>query len=381
MTPDEILDAACSETGLSEFASDSWREGLEILCADHARMGLLNEMGRGWVRQISVGALATRLRVDDHLRKHPEILETPVKRPVFILGMPRTGTTLLSYMLDADPSRRSLLKWEAYNVVPPAAPGALREDPRCLAEKAKDAAFLEKAIGLAAMHYEAADGPTECVHLMAQDFKSLMLAVTSTAPTYEDWILFCDKTSAYAHRKRALQILQSTNRGAWTLKMPSDALFIRDLFRAFPDAKIIWTHRDPYVATSSIFNMRGASRSGFSRDPDAAHMRAQWPLQLALHLTRPLEVSRERPDDFYHLYYEEMMADPIAQIRKIYAWLGDDYTPQAEAGMRAWLAANPQGKYGAHTYSLAKWDLSKRDLEPYFADYLREHPVATGVEA
>jgi hypothetical protein len=380
MTPDEILEAAQRETGLSEFASESWRDGLEILLADHAKVGKLNEFGRGWVRQICTNALATRLRIDDHLRKHPEILETPIKRPVFILGMPRTGTTLLSYLLGADPGRRSLLKWEVYNVVPPAAPGALLTDPRCLAEKARDEAMAERMPGIFAMHYEAADGPTECVHLMAQDFKSLMLAVTSTAPTYEDWILFCDKTSAFAHRKRALQILQSTNPGPWMLKMPSDALFIRDLFRAFPDAKVIWTHRDPYVATASIFNMRGSSRANFTGDPDADHMRAQWPLQLALHVQRPLEVCRERPQDFHHLYYDEMMADPLGQIRKIYAWLGDEFTPQAEAGMKAWLAANPQGRFGDHTYSLDKWGLSKRDLQPYFADYLREHPVDTAKE-
>jgi hypothetical protein len=380
MTPDEVLEAAERETGLSEFASNSWREGLEILCADHTKVGLLNEIGQGWYRQLAVSGLATRLRIDDHLRKHPEILQTPIKRPVFILGMPRTGTTLLSYMMDADPSRRSFLKWEAYNVVPPAAPGALRTDPRCLAEKAKDAIMLERAPGQAAMHFEAADGPTECVHLMAHDFKSLMLSVTSTAPTYEDWILFCDTTSAMAHRKRALQILQTTNPGAWTLKMPSDSLFIRALFRTFPDAKIIWTHRDPYVAASSIFNMRGISRANFMAHSDADHMRAQWPLQLALHLTRPLEMSHERPDDFYHLYYDEMMADPIGQIRKIYAWLGDDYTREAEANMRGWLEENPQGKFGSHTYSLAKWGLSKRELEPYFSDYLREHPVATAKE-
>jgi hypothetical protein len=333
------------------------------------------------VRQLSTNALATRLRIDDYIRRNPTVVDAPIKRPVFILGMPRTGTTMLSYLLDADPARRSFLKWEAYNVVPPAAPGALRTDPRCLEEKAKDEAMLAKGSPLSAMHVEIADGPTECVHLMAQDFKSMMLAVTSTAPTYEDWILFCDKTSAMAHRKRALQIMQSTNPGLWTLKMPSDSVFIRDMFRAFPDAKVIWTHRDPFVATSSIFNMRGSSRAMFASDPDAAHMRNQWPLQLALHAQRPLEMSRERPDAFYHLYYDEMMADPFGQIRKIYSWLGDELTPAAEAGMRGWLEANPQGRYGSHSYSLAKWGLSRRDLEPYFADYLREHPVATGVEA
>ncbi|HEY3695985.1 sulfotransferase [Phenylobacterium sp.] len=381
MTLDEILGAARRQTGLSEFASESWREGLEILLADHARTGMLNDVGRRWLTGMCTNALANRLQVDDFLRRNPQAAQAPVKRPVFILGMPRTGTTMLSYLMAADPARRSLLKWEAYNLVPPAAPGALTTDPRCVAEKAREQAMIKADPGQAARHFEAADGPTECVHLVAQDFKSLLLAVVSTTPTYHDWLLFCDMTEAFAHRKRALQVLQSTNPGLWTLKMPSDGLFIRTLFATFPDAKVIWTHRDPYVATASIFSMRSHSRARFNRDLDAAYMRERFPLQLALHAQRPLEVSRERPGDFHHLYYDEMTADPLGQMKKIYAWLGDEWTPQAAAGMRGWLDENPQGRFGVHSYSLAQWGLGKRDLEPYFADYLREHPVATGVEA
>jgi hypothetical protein len=381
MTLEEILDAARKQTGLSEFASESWREGLELLLADHAKAGVLNEMGQAWLHGMFVNALATRLRVDDFLRRNPQVAQAPVKRPVFILGMPRTGTTMVSYLMAADPARRSLLKWEAYNVVPPAAPGALYTDPRCLAEKAKDAAMIKADPAQAARHFEAADGPTECVHLVAQDFKSMMLAVTGSTSTYAEWILFCDMAEAFAHRKRVLQVLQSTNPGLWTLKMPSDSVFIRQLFKTFPDAKVIWTHRDPFVATASIFSMRGHSRARFNRDADVAFMRRHFPLQLALHAQRPLEMSRERPGDFYHLYYDAMTADPMGQMKQIYAWLGDEWTPAAQAGMQAWLAENPQGRFGAHSYNLAQWGLSRRELEPYFSDYLREHPVATGVEA
>jgi hypothetical protein len=381
MTLEEILDAARKQTGLSEFASESWREGLEVLLADHAKADMLNDTGRGWLNGMYINALATRLKVDDFLRRNPEVAQAPVKRPVFILGMPRTGTTMVSYLMAADPARRSLLRWEAYNVVPPAAPGALYTDPRCLAEKAKDEAMIKADPEQAARHFEAADGPTECVHLVAQDFKSVMLAVTATTPTYHDWILFCDMAAAFAHRKRVMQILQSTNPGMWTLKMPSDSLFIRTLFDTFPDAKVIWTHRDPFVATASIFSMRAHSRKRFNRNADVPFMRQRFPLQLALHAQRPLEMSRERPGDFYHLYYDEMTADPLGQMKQIYAWLGDEWTPAAQAGMQAWLAENPQGRFGAHSYNLAQWGLSRRELEPYFSDYLREHPVATGVEA
>lgn len=381
LTLDEVLEAAKAETGLDTFASESWREGLDILLKDHARTGLLNEVGQQWRRRLFVTSLANRLRVDDHIRGHPEVVETPVKRPVFILGMPRTGTTMVSYLLASDPARRSLLKWEASNTVPPAAPGALKTDPRCLAELEKDAEQLKRDPGLAARHYETADGPTECVFTVAQDFKSVMLEVMSSAPTYNDWMMFNDMTSAFEHRKRVLQVLQSTNPGLWTLKMPSDSLFIRTLFKTFPDAKVIWTHRDPFVAVASIFGLRSYSRANFNSDPDLPYMRAHYPFQLAMHAARPLEVSQERPKDFYHLYYNEMTADPLGQMKKIYAWLGDDFTPQAEAGMTQWLAENPQGRFGAHSYSFEKWGLRKDDLEPYFADYLKVHPVAEKVES
>jgi hypothetical protein len=296
---------------------------------------------------------------------------------VFILGMPRTGTTLVSYLLDTDPANRSLLKWEAYNVTPPAAPGALRTDPRCLAEKAKDEAIIQHNPKGAAQHFEAGDGPTECVHLLAQDFKSLMYAVLSTVPTYHDWLLFCDMTSAFAHRKRVFQILQSTNPGRWVLKMPSDSLFIRTLFATFPDAKVIWTHRDPYATLASSLSMRANSQAIFNNEADIRYMRERFPLQLAMHLARPLEMSRERPNDVYDLYYTDLVADPISQLEKIYAWLGDPWTEATEQRMRAWIVENPQGRFGKHSYSLSQWELSKRDLAPYFADYLKVHPVAS----
>jgi hypothetical protein len=158
-------------------------------------------------------------------------------------------------------------------------------------------------------------------------------------------------------------------------------LFIRTLFATFPDAKVIWTHRDPFAAVASSMSMRGQSRPVFNKDADVAYMRDRFPLQLALHAVRPLEMSRERPNDIHHLYYDDLIRDPIAQMKRVYAWLGDAWTPDAEAGMHAWLEANPQGRFGKHSYSLGQWGLTRKGLEPYFSDYLRAHPVATSVEA
>ena len=382
LTFDDVVAAAREKTGgLPDPDTDSWKEGLEILLKDHAQTDSLTERGWGIMKSRYVDALATRMQVDDYIRRNPAVVDTPVKRPVFILGMPRTGTTVASYLMDADPANRSLLRWEAYNVTPPAAPGALRSDPRCLAELAKDEAMLKANPNVGAAHWEPGDGPTECVHLVAQDFRTLMYVAMCEVPTYADRMLFTDMQSAFEHRKRVLQILQSTNGGRWVLKMPSDSLYIRQVFKTFPDAKVIWTHRDPYATFASSINMRGNSRLIFNKDAGLDYMRQYFPVQMAFHVMRPLEVSQERPKDIYHLYYDDMMADPIAQMQKIYRWLGDEWTEAADTGMRAWLADNPQGKHGKHSYTLAQWGFSKADLEPYFHDYLRVHPVATGREA
>jgi len=380
LTVDLIQQNARQDSGLPDPDIDSWREGLEYLVRDHAKAGVLTERGEKILQGRYTKALASRMQVDDFMRRNPEVVKAPIHRPVFVIGLVRTGTTMVSYLLDSDPANRSLLRWEAYNVVPPAAPGALRTDPRCLAEKAQDDKMIQANPEGAAMHFEFADGPTECVHLLAQDFRSMMFGVLSDTPSYHDWVLFCDKSTAYAHRKRVLQILQTTNPGRWVLKMPSDTLFIRDLFKAFPDARVIWTHRDPYAAFASSMSMRGRSRLIFNKDMGLEFMRCRFPLQLGLHLRRPLEMTQKRPDSFYHLYYDDLMADPLTQMRKVYAWLNFEWTPIAEQGMRTWLKENPQSRFGVHKYSLAEWGFTKRDLEPYFADYLKVHPVATSVE-
>lgn len=382
LTFDDVVDAARVKTGgLPDPDTDSWKEGLEILLHDLAKADALTERGWGITKNRYAMALAARMQVDDYIHKNPAVVVPEVKRPVFILGMPRTGTTMVSYLMGSDPANRSLLRWEAYDLTPPAAPGALKTDPRCLAEVASDKVKLEANPALSATHWEPGDGPTECVHLVAQDFRSLMYAVLSVTPTYHDWILLTDMATAFAHRKRALQILQSTNGGRWVLKMPSDSLFIRQIFKTFPDAKVIWTHRDPYAAFASSISMRGQSRLISNKDSGMDYMREHFPRQLAFHIARPLEVSAERPGDIHHVYYDDLLADPLAQMRKVYRWLGDEWTEATEAGMQQWLLDNPQNRYGRHTYSLSQWGFSKKELEPYFSDYLRAHPVATSQEA
>jgi hypothetical protein len=381
LTFEDIVNAAREKTGgLPDPDVNSWQEGLEMLLYDQAKLDLLSERGKQIMKRRYVDALATRMSVDDFMRRNPAVAQAPIEKPVFILGLVRTGTTLTSHLMGADPANRSLLRWEAYNVVPPAAPGELRSDPRCLAEKKVDEEILRTNPKGAATHFEPADGPTECVNMLAQDFRSMMFTAMLSVPTYADWVLFCDQTSSYEHRKRVFQILQTTNPGRWVLKMPSDSVFIPYIFKVFPDARVIWTHRDPFAASASSFSMRGMSRGIFQKDIDLPYMQSRWPIQLGLHCRRPMELARERGDAMYDLYYDDLVRDPLASMKKIYAWLGWEWNAATEEGMTGWLAENPQNRFGKHSYSLAEWGLTRRDLEPYFADYLRTYPVATGKE-
>jgi hypothetical protein len=158
--------------------------------------------------------------------------------------------------------------------------------------------------------------------------------------------------------------------------MPSHALHVRWLLKAYPDARLVWTHRDPYTATGSLCSLIGNAHSRFLGYVDRAWIGANYPAQLAEHANRMMAVRDEIGRDLvYDLHYADMLRDPIATFRRLYAWLGDDFTPQVEASMQAWLDINPQGKFGRHEYQLADYGLSKATLEPCFADYLARYDV------
>lgn len=377
MNVSELIQRAHDTAGLNEFHSDSFREGLGILLGDLDRSPILTAAGRAAIEQTLVGLLVSRLKVDDWLLRHPTLTSKPIARPVIVAGMPRSGTTVVSYLLDADPQRRSLLKWEAWNGVPPPASNeAMLNDPRCLAMKAEDEKNLNSE--MAARHHEDADGPSECTFVVAQDMKSLFLEAMHPLPSYRDWILETDMTSAYEAHKRHLQVLQMNTTGTWNLKMPSHALFIDKLLAAYPDARIIWTHRDPYKTMGSLVSLIHLSHRLMGANDTLGYIADHYPRQISQHVARMMKAEDQgllHSGNTYHLLYHEMIADPIGQMRRIYQWLGDDFTPDIESRMQHWLNEKPQGHFGKHEYSLEKQGLSVGRLQPYFAEYLRRYPI------
>jgi hypothetical protein len=375
-TPDDVLKLAAQRTGLTEIESDSWRDGLQLILDDVNNSTAFTPFGRERILTDATDALGRRLQVHAYIQAHPEVLDAPVERPLFVLGMPRTGTTVISYLLDQDPARRSLLHWQCVDPIPPATTETLRTDPRCLALLEEQHKILEmvKQAKVALPHWEDADGPTEDMFIHNQDFKGLSWDSFLSTSRYAEWLFHeTDMTTAYEYQKRYLQVLQSTAPGAWSLKMPSHSVHIEALLKVFPDARLVWAHRDPYKATGSLCNLWKLPK-GMVLKPDAIDLEAMGRnamAQMRYHVERPLR-ARDRIGDerFFHMYYHEMMRDPMDVMRRIYEWADEPLTSETEARMRNWLAEHPQDLFALNAYSLDQYGLTVEQLEPIFAEYL-----------
>jgi hypothetical protein len=380
-TPDDLLKVAGQRTGLTELDSDSWREGAALLLDEVNQASAFTEHGREHVVGLFVDALARRLQVHDYVMANPSVLDVPVEKPLIVLGMPRTGTTVISCLLDQDDARRSLLHWECMNPVPPATRETHRTDPRCLAMLEEQAALLEfvRAAKMPLPHWEDADGPTEDMFIHTQDFKGLAWDAYMPTSRYAEWLFDeADLSSTYEYQRRYLQVLQSTVPGTWSLKMPSHGVYLDALLKVFPDARLIWAHRDPYKVAGSLANLWALPKSTVLKPEviDREAMGRNVMTQLRQHVERPLRTRERIGDDrFFHMYYSEMMRDPLDVMRRIYEWAGDDLTPATAERMQSWLTEHPQTRFGRNAYSLDQYGLSMGQLKPVFAEYLGQFDI------
>jgi Sulfotransferase family len=372
---DELIQAAQKATGLERFDSDSFREGLDILLADANRLDY-PEMGIARWRGSLIGALSTRLKTTAYLDQHPELLERPIKRPVFIFGVPRTGTTLLSNLLAADPARRSPLTWEIDDPIPPPKQAALYNDPRALARLDAEKKMLAARPEMGKYYRNSAIYPNECMFFIMQDFKALLWESRGKLPNYRDWLFKTDLTSTYQYHKRFLQLLQAEAPGVWNLKQPSHALWIETLLKVYPDARLVWCHRDPLTATGSFCSLMKMGPQSVGLSPDISWIRENYPWQAVEHANRIMD-ARDRlgHDRIIDVHYADLIRDPLPAMQTLYKSLGDEFTEHADLGMRGWLADNPQDKFGKHEYKLAEFGLTPDKVRGLFERYLSQYEV------
>jgi hypothetical protein len=375
MQVEELIRTARERTGLEEFDSDSFREPLELMVSgidarrerDQITAALSEEM---------VNALANRLRVADYLRKRPELQSAPLDVPIIVMGMPRTATTIVSYLLDCDPRWRSLLNWEAVDSVPPPTSATLRTDPRCVAKKQLQEKILPN-LPFAVPHWEWADGPTECIFVQAQDFKALSWESRVASREYADYLLHCDMSTAYDYQKKVMRVLQSQAPGRWALKMPSHALHFEWALAAFPDARFIWTHRNPYKALASLGTTISTAHMVALGHVDVQFIHDVYPHQIAEHANRPMRLRPSLPEDkILDVYCGEFLKDPIDGMRRVYAWLGEELTEEVEQAMRAWIERDNERQAERPSYGLEDFGWTEAEVAHHFEEYLANYPRA-----
>jgi hypothetical protein len=373
----DIIEKARAATGLTDLGDPAVLDGLELLVKASNEEANLSAAGAPRWEANLVGILSNRLRVVDYLEQHPDLLERPIERPMFVFGLPRTGTTLTINLLSADAARRCLLRWESLNSAPPAAAGALHSDPRCLAEQARLGMAIRYAPQIAAAHYEEADGPSECQFAMAPSFCAQLFDSSVNIPSYRRWFLNeASYLPAFRFHKQLLQLLQANNGGRWTLKNPWHPLYLDDLTTVYPDAQLVMTHRDPAEVVGSACSLIRLVRPMFSDVVDLRRIADQMIETFDLMIERQNAYRDEHGEtSIYDIQYVAQLRDPVGQMRKLYAHFDEPLTPQTEAAMTRLVAENPQGKHGKHVYSLQEFGLTAAGVREHFKDYCERFDI------
>lgn len=371
MQAEHLIEAAVAAAAVDEVVDDGFRPGLDALLDSFDREAAPNELGEPTLEALVTGNLTTRLQVDQWWSQHPELAGEIVDSPIFIVGVSRSGTTALSHLLSVDPAVRAPRQWEAQSPVPPPEAATYETDNRYLAAVEADENSVLDALNPAfkAMHHDPPDMPTECVTIIAGHMVSLQFNAMFNLPGYADFLLATDHTATYRHHRRVLQLLQSRHPGRWVLKTPHHALAVDAIAEVYPDARFVWTHRDPATCIASTASISYNLGSTFS---DADHRLGAgelWTRLLGEMLDRLTDARTRHADRFIDVDYGDLVRDPIGTARSIYAATGQPLSDATEARMRAHVDAHVQHRYGRHEYTFEDFGLDRAVLDARHAGY------------
>jgi hypothetical protein len=357
-----LLDDARRRTR-REFEDESFREPFRRVLAAYERDAGLSLTGRIAARQDTVRLLANRLRLEGDRRRHPEIAAERIRRPIFVTGLPRTGTTLMHGLLAMDPATRAPRHWECIFPSPPPERVRYTTDRRIAAAARQLRWFHRMNPEIRKIHPVGAQLPEECLIITSHSFLSFQFQTSHHVPSYETWLEQQDLRPCYAEHRRFLQHLQHRYRGErWALKAPAHLYGIDAIFAVYPDAAIVLTHREPLEVVASAASLHTVLRSTFSDtvDPVAVgrEVTTRWceGMRRALAVRDGGTVPAER---FFDVSYTDLLRDPLGIVRRIYAHFDMPLTDVAENRMRRFLAENPKDKHGKHEYSLEQFGLDR----------------------
>jgi Sulfotransferase family len=379
---DSLLRAARRRAGSSNFGTWRFDEPFERLLKSYRDEARLTTLGRITVRELLVSLLENLLLLEAERSRNPRIEQQRVADPVFIVGLPRTGTTHLHGILSQDPRNRAPFTWE---VMFPAARGA--RPAETAAVRARTASRLNWANRLAPefmrIHAIASDLPQECIAIQAQIFMSIQFHTTHDVPSYEDWFERDSQDLAYAFHGYVLQHLQEQRPGdRWVLKAPGHLFGLGALLRRYPNAKIVQTHRDPLRVIASMASHATVLRRAFSDEANPKLIAADWAERWARALDEFLAIRDRAPAaQFLDVTYESIEAAPLETVERVYDFLGWPLAESARAAMTRFLDSNPKNKHGAHHYTLEQYGLDRAMATRRFQSYCDRFRIPIRSEA
>lgn len=357
-----IADAA-AQAGLDDFGDPGFEERLRVILYGMREEGGLSPFGRMNCYMMIRQLLQNRLLIQDVLKRHPEIHDLRIERPVFIVGLPRSGTTHLHNLMSADPGLRSLPYWESLEPVlaeaERPAPGA--PDPRIARTVAGLDVLNDMSPYFKRMHEMTVDHVHEEIHLLAIDFSTMLFENFVLMPTWREYYKSHDQTPHYEYLKTVLKVLQWLRGGRrWVLKSPQHLEQFGPLTAVFPDATFVVTHRDPVAITASMVTLATYGARMNVERPDPLAWGRYWSARIEDLLSACVRERHLLPADrSIDIRFHEFMAGDFATVERVYAVAAQPLTADARAAMDAFLAAHPRGKYGAVAYDLATFGLDR----------------------
>ncbi len=374
LDPDDLLATARASTGLDEVGDAFYLETFERRIRSIDEDAQAHVLGRLLCRAEALRVLQTRLRLVKAWTDEPRILDEKIERPIFVLGPPRTGTTILLELLALDPGLRAPIAWEAQHPIPH---GAASDPAGAMAlAEAEHELWMDIQPEMQTLHEMRSDLPCECVHFMALDFGAGYWSMQYACPSFAAWAEGQPEVvpRTYREHRRFLQTLQhGQGQRPWLLKTPGHLSTPEALFAEYPDAIAVHTHRDPQkfaASAASTMAMLHWLRS------DAVDPRFYGQLALAgfSFMVKNVMALRRKgvlPDDqFVDSHYLDLIEDPVAAIRKIYDRAGLAWPRGHADRITAYLRDKPKGKFGRHRYSLEEYGLDRPAVDAAYAEYV-----------
>ncbi len=374
----EIETDARSQNGLADTGGDYYREGLERLVTSMNAEGDLTEMGEIMQRARLTALLAARLAVEDTYKHHPEIDDEEIGGPVFVIGLPRTGTTALSQLVAADPQFRSLRLWESGSPVPPPEKDSEHSDSRIAATEGNLALMNEAFPLMQTMHHTEATTATECQDLMGMSFRTAHFDGFARVPSYMEWVIDSDMRETYRYHRRVLRLLQwHCGPTLWHLKTPVHMFALDALVEAYPNARFLWSHRDPAKVIGSVCSLIHYTRSWSSDRDDSVELGAEQLDRWWVAVQRAMDF-RERVGEerFADVSFSDLQTDPLTALAGALGQIGLPFDESSRASVQKWAGSHEPGAQGTHHYELSDFGLHADQIRERFAPYC----AAFGVE-